>query len=34
MEDSTPRGRPKLMWNDVANIDLRKKDIQIIMASE
>ena len=33
VDGPTPRGRPKLRWKDVVNADLRKKQLNIALAS-
>ena len=34
VDGPTPGGRPKLRWNDVVNTDLRKKQLNIALASD
>ena len=34
VDGPTPRGRPKLRWKDVVNADLRKKQLNIALASD
>ena len=34
VDGPTPRGRPKLRWNDVINADLCKKQLNIVLASD
>ena len=34
VDGPTSRGRPKLSWKDVVNVDLRKKHLNISLASD